>query len=100
MAFEIAIAAEDGDGDQIVVFDSRTDGVGKRAAVADASGAAVADQIEFEFVEINVQPRGREIVGDDFRARCEAGFYPGLDLEASLDGFFGEQARAEHQRRV
>ena len=45
-AFEIAIAAEDGDGDEIIFLDGGADRVWKRAAVADAGGAAVADEIE------------------------------------------------------
>jgi hypothetical protein len=46
-AFEIAIAAQDGDGDQIIFFDGGADRVWQRTAVADAGGAAVTDQIKF-----------------------------------------------------
>ena len=99
-AFEVAIAAEHRDGDEIVVFDGGADGVGKRAAVADARRAAVADEIEFQFIEKNVEAAGGEIVGDDFRTGREAGLDPRLDLQAALDRFFREQARAEHQRWV
>ena len=56
-AFEIAIAAEDGDGDEIIVLDGFADGVGERAAVADAGGAAVADEIEAQL--IRDKARGR-----------------------------------------
>src|SRR4029077_10696612 len=44
-SFEIAIPAEDGDGDKIIFLDGRADGIGYRAAVADASGAAIADEM-------------------------------------------------------
>ena len=47
-AFKIAIAAEDGDGEEIIFLDGGADGVRQRAAVADAGGAAVADEIEFQ----------------------------------------------------
>ena len=99
-AFEIAIAAENGDGDEIVFLDGSADGVGKRAAVADARGAAVADEIEFQFIEKHIEAAGGEVVGDDFRAGRETGFHPRLDLQATLYGFFREQAGTKHQRRV
>ncbi len=47
-AFEVAIAGEDGDGDEAVVFDGLGDVGGERAGVADAGGAAVADDLEAE----------------------------------------------------
>src|SRR5208282_6260891 len=99
-ALEIAVAAENGNCHQIIFLDGRADGFGKRTAVADASGAAVTDEIELEFVEIGSKAGGEKIVGNDFRAGSEAGFYPGLDIEPTLDGFFREQAGAEHQRGI
>ncbi len=51
-AFEVAIAGEHGDGDQAVVFDGLRDVGGQRAGVADAGGAAVADDLEAELVEV------------------------------------------------
>ena len=54
-AFEVAIAAEDGDGDEAVVFDGLRDVGGQRAGVADAGGAAVADDLEAELVEVGHQ---------------------------------------------
>ena len=99
-AFEIAIAAEHRDGDEIIVLDGFADRFGERAAVADAGGAAVADEIEAERIEIGPQAGFFDVIGDDFGAGREAGFHPGLGLQAALDGFFGEQAGAEHQRRI
>ena len=46
-AFEVAIAAEDGYGDEIIFFDGGADGIGERAAVADAGGAAVTHEMKF-----------------------------------------------------
>ncbi len=90
-AFEIAIAAEDGDGDEIVFLDGVADGVGQRAAVADASGAAVADEIEVQFVEEDVEAAGGEVVGDDFGAGREAGFDPGLICRPRSTAFFASR---------
>ena len=51
-AFKIAIAAEDGHRHHIVFLNGRANRVGQRATVADAGGAPVAHEIEFEFIEI------------------------------------------------
>ena len=49
-ALEVAVAAEHGGDDEVVRLDGLGDGVGQRAAVADAGGAAVADQVEAELL--------------------------------------------------
>jgi len=46
-AFEIAIAAEDRDGDEIIFLDGGADRVGLISSATDAGGAAVADEIKF-----------------------------------------------------
>ncbi len=55
---EIAISAEHRNGDKAVVLDGRADVFFERAAVADASGAAVTDKLETKFVEIFSEARG------------------------------------------
>ncbi len=57
-AFEIAISAEHRDGNHVVVFDGCADGVGQRAAIADAGGAAVTHQMEIQFIEIRRKAGG------------------------------------------
>src|SRR5712671_2228890 len=99
-ALEIAIAAQHGDGDKIIVLDGSADRVGQRAAVADAGGAAVADQVKFQFFEERRQAGGGEVVSDNFGAWREAGFHPRFYLQAALDRFLGEQAGTEHERRI
>jgi hypothetical protein len=49
---EISVPAQNGYGDKAVVLDRRADVLFERAAVADARGAAVADKLEAEFIEI------------------------------------------------
>ena len=92
-ALEVAVAGEDGDGDQVVFLDRLGDRGRQRARVADAGRAAVADQVEAELVEVRVEPGVLEVVGDDLRAGSQAGLDPGLGLEPVLDGLLGQQAR-------
>ena len=99
-SFEVAIAAEDRDGHHVVFLDGGADGVRERTTVADASGAAVADEVEIQFFEIGHQAGGLEVIGDDFGARSEAGFHPGLYVQTAFNGLFGEQTSTEHQRGV
>src|SRR5579872_1073222 len=99
-ALEIAVSAQYRNRDEAVVFDCRADVFFQRTAVADARRAAVADQLEAEFVEIFSQASGFEIISYDFRSWREAGFYPGLAVQATLDSLFCNQAGAKHQRRV
>ena len=44
----------------------------QRAGVADAGGAAVADQVEAELVEVRREAGLLVVVGDDLRARAPA----------------------------
>ena len=79
-AFEVAIAGEDGDGDERVVFDGFGDVGGQRAGVADTGGAAVADGVEAELVEILGEAGLVVVVGDDAGAGGEGGLDPGRRL--------------------
>ena len=74
--------------------------IGQRTAVADTGGAAIADQIELEFVEIWCEPGSLQVVGHNFRAGREAGLHPRLNLQTALDRLFRQQTRAEHERWV
>src|SRR5882762_468861 len=56
--------------------------------------------MKFQFFEERSEAGGSEIVGDNLGAWREAGFHPRFYLQATLDCFFGEQAGAEHQRRI
>ena len=58
-ALEVAVAAQDGDGDQVVFVDRLGDLRRQRARVADAGRAAVADQVEAELVEVRRRARRR-----------------------------------------
>ena len=60
-ALEVAVAGEHGADGEVLLGDRRRDLLGQRAGVADAGGAAVADQVELERVE--VLGRGRRARG-------------------------------------
>ena len=53
--FEIAIAGKDRGGDKIVFGNGFINRRGQRAGIANAGGAAVADEIEAELVEVWLQ---------------------------------------------
>src|SRR3984957_1998467 len=56
--------------------------------------------MEAQLFEIRPEAGFFEVIGDDFRAGSKTGFDPGLRAESALDGFFREEACAEHQRWI
>ena len=99
-ALEVAVAAQHRHDREVLGVDGVGDLLRQRAGVADARRAAVADEVEAELLEVRRQARALEVLGDDLRARGERGLHPRLDLEPALDGVLGQQAGAEHDRRV
>ncbi len=91
-AFEVAIAAEHGADDQVALGDGFADLGDKRAGVADAGGAAVADEVELQLVEIGRQPGLGQILGDDLGAGSQRGLHPRRRRETLLHGFLRHQA--------
>ena len=79
-----------------MVFDGLRDVGGQRAGVADAGGAAVADGIETECVEVRGEAGFVVVVGDDAGAGGEGSFDPRRRAEALLDGLLREQAGGDH----
>ena len=77
-AFEVAVAGQHRGGDQIVLVDRFGNLRRQRAGIADAGGAAEADEVEAELVEILLQAGLLEIFGDDLRAGRERGLHPRL----------------------
>ena len=77
-AFEVAVAGQHGGGDDAVLVDGGGDLRRQRAGVADAGGAAEADEIEAELVEVGLQAGLVEIGGDDLRSGRQRGLHPRL----------------------
>ena len=99
-AFEVAVARQHRGADEAVVVDSLGDAVRQRARVADAGGAAVADQVEAHGVQIGLQAGGGQIIGDHLRAGGQRGLDPGLDRQAQLLRLARHQAGGDQDRRV
>ena len=95
-ALEVAIARQHRAHHQVGIADRLGDRVGQRAGIADARGAAVADEVVADLVEVLLQARRREILGDDLRARRQRGLDPRLHLQPVLDRVARDQAGAQH----
>ena len=99
-AFEVAVAGEHGGDGQVVGVDRLGNLGQQRAGVADAGGAAEADELVAECIEVVLQPRGLEVVGHDLRAGSQRGLDPGLGLKALGMCVAGDQAGGDHHGRV
>ena len=72
----------------------------ERSAVPDTGRAAVPDQIESKALEVLEKATRFEVPGHDPRARGEARFHPGPDVQAAGRGFSGEESGSHHRRGV
>ena len=99
-AFEVAIAGQHRGRHQVVLVDRFGNLLGQRTRIADAGGAAEADEIEAQRIEIFLQPRLLVIFFNHLRARRERRLDPRLDREPLLDRFLGKQAGADHHARI
>ena len=99
-ALEVAVPREHRGDRQVVVVDGLRDLLGQRSGVADAGGAAVADQEEAQLLQIRPQPGLVVVVADHLRARRHRRLDPRLGRQPLFDGVAGQQRRAEHHRRV
>ena len=74
--------------------------VDERAGVADARGAAVADEREAELLEVRGEPGPVVVVGHHPGPGRERGLHPRLAAQAALHGVLRQQPGADHDRRV
>ena len=99
-ALEVAVAGEDGNGDQLV-FGDRGRGRGRqRPAVADAGRAAVAHGVEAELLQVGGQAGLGQVVGDDLGPRRQARLHPRPGPQTGLDGVSRQQPGRQHDGRV
>jgi len=102
-ALEVAVARQHRGGDQVVIVDRLADRCRQRAGVADASGAAIAHEVEADGIQILLQFCCLQVVRDDLAARRQRGFHPGLAGQALFARLAGHQAGTDHHigvRRV
>ena len=97
---EVAVPAQHRGRHQRVLVHHLGDDVGQRAAVADAGGAAVADDVEAESVEVGQEARPLQVVGHHPGSGGEAALDPGSGLEPSLHRLLRHEPGADHDRRV
>ena len=97
---EVAVARQDRADNQVVVVDRGGDLIGERARVPDARGAAVADEVEAQLVEVLGEAGAIEVVRHDHRPRRKRRLHPGLRLEATLGGLARQQPGRDHDRWV
>ena len=97
-AFEVAIAGKHRGRDEIVLVDRLGNLLRQRARIADAGGAAEADQVEAELIEIFLQPRLLVIFLDHLRAGRQRGLDPRLDGESLLHRLLGQAGRPPSSR--
>ena len=94
--FEIAIAGKHLGGDEIVFADGFIDGRGQRAGIAYAGGAAVANEVEAQLIEIFLKTGFVEIIAHHAGTGCEGRLDEGIDAQTAFDGFLSQQTGREH----
>ena len=98
---EVPVAAQHRDHIEFFLLDGGLDLVTReRTAVADAGGAAIADEVEAELLQVSHEAGRLEVVGHDSGAGREAGLDGGRDLQSALDGSLGQQAGGHHHRGI
>ncbi len=97
---EVAIARQHRHDREIALADRLGHLLRQRPRVADAGGAAVADEVEAELLQRLGQARLVEVLGHHLRAGRQRGLHPRLALQAAGERVAGEDPRADHHRRV
>ena len=99
-SLEVPVAAQDCGDDETVLVHCLGDGLGQRAAVTDASGAAKSDEVEMQGFEVAQKVSAPEVIDNSAGAGGEARLDVRRDGETALDGVAGKQPGAEHDGRV
>ncbi|MNP65047.1 hypothetical protein D3C76_1606050 [compost metagenome] len=99
-ALEVTVTRKHRGHGQVGAADGSLDRFIQWAGVADAGGAAVADQVKTELIQIRCQPGSLEVVGDHFGAGRQRALDPGFALQAFLQGLLRHQAGRHHHAWV
>ena len=91
---EISVPGKDRRRDQIVIVDRFLDLGMKRPGIADAGGAAVADKVEPELIEISLQSRLLEIIGTTREPGASEVLTAGLTRSPRSTAFFASKPAA------
>ena len=99
-ALEITVARKHRTHRQITLADSLGDGFGQKSGIADTGGAADADDIEPQRVEIVLNAGGFQVVSHHAASRRQRGLDPRLGLQSHGHGVTGQQTGGEHNSGV
>ncbi len=99
-ALEVAVARQHRSHHQVPGGDAGADFHRQRAGIADAGGAAVADHVEAQLLQVIQHPGLFQVVGDHARTRSQRGLDPRLAVQALGRRVAGEQAGADHHRGI
>ncbi len=94
---EVAVAGEDGAGDEVVFHNCFLNGGVDGAGIADAGGAAVTHDGEADAVQRFREPVVGEVAGGNAGARGDAGLDVGRDFQSERGGLLSQQPGGEHE---
>ena len=83
-----------------MLLHGRGDRLQYHAAVADAGGAAIANQMEAQCLEVGQQAGVGEVLCYGARAGGQTRLHVGLDIEAALNCLHGQDACSNHHNRI
>src|SRR5262249_37168012 len=90
--FEISVSRKDGSCNEIVFVNRLLDVWMQWPRVANASRATVADQIESKSIEIFLESRLFQVIGNNARSGCQRRFHARIDTQTAFDCFFRQQS--------
>lgn len=98
--FEIAVAGKHTRRNEFAVANRGLDFGRERTGIAYTGRAAVADEIEAEFVQIRRQARRVQIIRNDAGTRRERGFHIRGNAQTFFHGAFRDQAGGDEHARI
>ena len=99
-SLEVAVAGEYRGHAEIAFADGFGYGLRQGAGIADAGGAAVAHDVETQFLQIFEEPCFLQVVRGGQGTGCQGGLDPGLRAQSFFHGLLGYQAGGDHHRGV
>ena len=95
-SFKVTVTAQHGRGHQVVFRDGVADALQNGTAVSDAGGAAVADGVESQGLQVRRQAGGLQVPCNDSRTRRQAGLDVCRHPKPMLHRLLRQQAGADH----
>ena len=99
-SLEVAVAGQHRRHHQIAFGNGLGDRLRQRPGIADAGGAAVTHQVEPQSVQGLLQAGLGQVLGDHLGAGRQGGLDPRRHPQAALQSLLGQEAGAQHHRRI